>query len=98
MTNIEKKLHDELVRRGITFEFQFPTHSRSIIDFAFPGKRLAVECDGAVWHVPGNTRDRFRDHILRRGGWTILRFTEQEIVEDASRCVDIIAEGLSRLA
>jgi len=93
-TNIEKKLHDELVRRGIEFEFQFPTRSGFIIDFAFPGKRLAVECDGAAWHVPGNRRDRFRDFILRRGGWTILRFTEQEILSDVSRCVDIIIQRL----
>ena len=89
-TNIEKILHDELVRRGIDFEFQFPTRSGFIIDFAFPEKQLAVECDGAAWHIPGNRRDRFRDYILRRGGWTIMRFTEKEILDDVCRCVDEI--------
>ena len=45
------------------------------VDFAFPDVRLAVEADGAAYHEGDRRqRDRKRDWIIRRGGWTVQRF------------------------
>jgi very-short-patch-repair endonuclease len=80
----------ELERRGLLFEQFHPVRSGFILDFAFPDQKLGIECDGERWHSQANQRDRFRDWILRRGGWTVLRFREKEIKEDVSECVDIL--------
>ena len=96
-TRLEALVGNELTRRGIVYEPEFPTRSGFIIDIAFPALRVAVECDGERWHKPGNKRDRFRDYILRRGGWTVIRFTEKEIVTDYCACVDRIEEVIKRL-
>lgn len=53
-------------------------------------QKLGIECDGDQWHPEGNKRDRFRDYILRRGGWKILWFREDKILNDVSKCVDEI--------
>jgi very-short-patch-repair endonuclease len=83
-------MRQELVRRGLKFEQFFPVRSGFVLDFAFPDKRIGIECDGDLWHPLGNKRDRFRDWMLRRGGWKVLRFRESEIVNNISECVDKI--------
>ncbi|NIN01494.1 MAG: DUF559 domain-containing protein [candidate division Zixibacteria bacterium] len=83
-------MREELERRRLEFEQFYPVRSGFILDFVFPEQRLGIECDGGRWHKPGNPRDRFRDWILNRGGWKILRFTEAEITKDISACVDTI--------
>jgi very-short-patch-repair endonuclease len=80
----------EMERRNLPFEQFYPVRSGFILDFAFPHEKLGIECDGERWHPVGNRRDRFRDWILRRGGWAILRFRGKEIKEDVSKCVDIL--------
>lgn len=97
LTDIELIMLNELNNRNLRFEYQFPTRSGFILDFAFPEVMLGIECDGEKWHKPGNKRDRMRDYILRRGEWTIMRFTENEIKTDIPGCVDKIIEQLSIL-
>lgn len=45
------------------------------VDFAFPDVRVAVVADGAAYHEGDRRqRDRKRDGILGRAGWTVKRF------------------------
>lgn len=96
-TNLEKLMYDELTRRGLIFEFQYPTRNGFIIDFAFPEIRLAIECDGARWHAPGNRKDKFRDRLLRKSGWLVIRFKEEQILEDISLCGQIVETEVNRI-
>ena len=89
-TNLERIMRKELERRGLKFEQFFPVRSGFVLDFAFPEKNLGVECDGSKWHPVGNKRDRFRDWILKRDGWKVLRFREDRILNNISKCVDEI--------
>jgi len=88
----EKLLKEEMEREGLKFVSQFPVRSGFIIDFAFPDKRIGVEVDGVHWHSSKKQRrrDKFREYILDRGGWKIIRFWENEIYEDAKKCVEKI--------
>ncbi len=86
----------EMERRNLSFEQFYPVRSGFILDFAFPHEKLGIECDGEKWHPVGNKRDRFRDWILRRGGWSILRFRGKEINNNVSGCVDKIESHLKR--
>jgi len=90
-TGIERLLIDELDSRCIHYEFQYPILNW-VIDFAFPEHSLAVEADGIYWHNLDNVqeKDARKDQSLHDKGWTILRFTGDEIRASVSDCVDKI--------
>ena len=58
---------------------------------------LAVECDGHDFHEKTKDqarRDKSRDRALFSAGWPVLRFTGQEIHEDAAQCADDVGHAL----
>jgi len=87
-------MRKELERRHLQFEQFYPVRSGFVLDFAVPDKKLGIECDGEKWHPIGNKRDRFRDWILSRAGWKILRFREEDINNDVSECANKIESHL----
>ena len=54
-----------------------------LIDVAFPAAMLAVEIDGWAWHMDAARAqaDKWRQNVLVRAGWTMLRFTWHDLVE-----------------
>ena len=94
-TNIEEKLIDELDSREIAYKYQYQIRQYHI-DFAFPQSGLAVEADGIYWHSQPDCqeRDARKDADLQSQGWTVLRFTGDEIRESPQRCVDEIVKLL----
>jgi very-short-patch-repair endonuclease len=73
----------------IEFTEQVSTRSGFVIDFAVyidreKGIKFAIETDGANWHnsPAQQKRDGFRDHLLRREGWKVVRFGEEFNTED----------------
>ena len=64
-------------------------------DFAYPEAKLIIEVDGYRWHSGNQAwqRDRKRDNILNRLGWTILRFTADDL-KDRAGVVSQISEIL----
>lgn len=50
-------------------------------DFAWPDKKLAVECEGGIWHQGRHTRGAGFEADCRKyntaviNGWAVLRFT-----------------------
>jgi len=93
LTDIERILYaevDQAQRRGdIPIDFLWqrnpvpidPECSQIVADGMFPDIKLIVEADGKQWHSSATDieRDRNRDMRLQKHGWTILRFTEDEI-------------------
>ena len=64
-------------------EFRFAKPRRWAFDFAWPGDKIAVECEGGTW-IPGGGRHTrgsgFAGDCLKYGeafarGWTVLRGT-----------------------
>jgi very-short-patch-repair endonuclease len=55
-----------------------------LVDMVWPEHRLIVEVDGWKWHrgkrAFGN--DRRRDRKLIRAGWTVVRFTDDQVDSD----------------
>src|SRR2546428_11028928 len=61
------------------------------VDFAFPDVGVAVEADGAAYHEGARLqRDRKRDWILRRAGWTVKRFHGTTIYHKAAHCAYVV--------
>ena len=57
---------------GLEYEFQFPVRAGFILDFAFVDSLKDIEVDG-FYNQFRHKQDRFRDYILKRAGWMLLR-------------------------
>ena len=101
MTGPERQLLEQLVnskQRGYIKEAiipQYPVkHGKHLytIDFAMPRIKLGLEVDGGIFHSTDEqiTRDRQRDSNLGSLGWTILRFTDDEIESKPRAVIDRI--------
>jgi very-short-patch-repair endonuclease len=72
------------------------------VDACWPGRKIAVEVDGYAFHG-GRTRannDRDRDQRMAIAGWTVIRFTADQIRTDPAEVVRrlrlLFAPGRSR--
>jgi hypothetical protein len=69
----------------------------TIIDFAWPDRKVAVFCDG--WenhHTPERqAADKAKRDALRAAGWTVLTFWGGQIVRDAEGCARQIIDALN---
>jgi very-short-patch-repair endonuclease len=61
-------------------------------DFAFVQEKLAIYCDGAMYHLQRNQweRDMRQRRELTRLGWKHLAFSGAEIMGNVAQCVDEI--------
>lgn len=95
----ERRVHAQLVARGLDPKPQFPVGSRSL-DFALFHKdiRLDLEVDGRKWHtgVGGERKvaDRLRDRELIVKGWKVRRFWVDELAADMEGCLDTVERDL----
>jgi len=63
-----------------------------IVDFACLEARLVVEADGGQHALAGE--HELRDEELRRKGWRILRFWNNDILENRNGVIETIAAAL----
>jgi hypothetical protein len=75
----EVDVHNDIIRKGYSVISQYPVvKGRHRIDLAVilkNGVKIAVECDGDIWHGPEQAwADAGRERFLKRiGGWQIFR-------------------------
>ena len=90
MSPIEVKLYEAMRQAGLSPVPQYPIEGY-IVDFAFPDVALAIEADGAAYHAEDRReRDRKRDGVIRRHGWTVKRFYGTTIHNKAENCAFVI--------
>lgn len=65
----------------------YPTHYK--LDLALPGAMLGVECDGYS-HGSRRDLDHKKDAKLAALGWTVLRFSNREILDSTDSVVALI--------
>jgi very-short-patch-repair endonuclease len=94
-TCLERRMAQILSSLEVDYSEQVATRSGFVIDFAIyvdraSNKKIAIETDGKHWHSSPEQRQRdgFRDHILRRNGWIILRFGEEFTREGVRECLN----------
>jgi very-short-patch-repair endonuclease len=68
------------------------------VDFLWPEHRLVVEVDGFAFHSTRAAfeRDRARDRALQAAGYTVLRVTWRQLVEEPEAVVAALAAALVR--
>lgn len=81
LTALEKQVADFLDMKGIAHISQYPLRLGYVADFALPDRKFIIEVDGKHWHngKKKQKKDRFRDYMLRRAGWELIRIKEEEI-------------------
>ncbi|TPM82658.1 endonuclease domain-containing protein [Mesorhizobium sp. B2-3-3] len=97
MTDAELKLWNELRAHrlmGLSFRRQVPI-GPYIVDFACSAKCLIVEVDGSQHaNVDQAECDEARSAYLKRSGWTILRFWNDDGIRDIDNvCQHIVIEA-----
>jgi hypothetical protein len=66
-----------------------PTHYK--IDIANPTTKIAIEVDGASHQAfVVQRRDQRKTEFLRGIGWTVLRFSNQAVMDDTAACVQMV--------
>ena len=96
MTSTEKNLWEKLRHKrlnGLQFRRQQIINGY-IVDFYCHSKALIVEVDGEI-HDAQKDSDSERDNNLIAGGFSILRFTNEEVKNDLATALQKIIEACS---
>jgi very-short-patch-repair endonuclease len=73
---------------GRRFRRQHPI-GRFIVDFACPARKLAIELDGGQ-HALLETEDAARTSELARRGYRVIRFWNNDVIDNLSGVLEII--------
>ena len=94
VTDAERNLWQGLRYKqlGARFRRQYPTPPY-VVDFACVEARLIVEADGSQHGLPG--ADVVRDSKLSQAGWRVLRFWDNDILQNRTGVLQMIAEALA---
>jgi very-short-patch-repair endonuclease len=90
MTEAEQRLWRHLRAHrlnGEKFRRQHPI-GPYIVDFAHCGARVVIEADGG--HHNGSGSDAVRDAWLQNRGYTVLRFWNDEILQNTEAVLEVI--------
>ena len=94
-TEAERKLWSHLSARklrGIRFNRQFPV-GQFICDFVSREKRLVIEIDGGQ-HAMNTEYDDRRTRFLNAQGYVVLRFWNNEVIDNLNGVLTRIGEAL----
>ena len=95
LTNAERKLWyalRDLRSEGFHFRRQVPI-DQFIADFACLSQRLVIEVDGSQHHTPEGLRaDSDRDAHLRWQGFSVMRFTNVDVLTNLSGVMQLICD------
>jgi very-short-patch-repair endonuclease len=95
MTPAEEELWRVLRDRrfdGVKFRRRHPV-GPFILDFCCPAARLAVEVDGDV-HDEQRERDQARTAFLVDNGYSVLRFRNEEVLNDLDAVLTRIVQAV----
>jgi very-short-patch-repair endonuclease len=84
---------------GISYHFQKTIKTESgyrYADFFIPGINWVIEIDGEYHDVPEQqVRDGLRtDEIVKATGYKVVRFTNQQVMDDPVKIIDYILHGI----
>jgi very-short-patch-repair endonuclease len=76
---------------GLRFRAQHPV-GRFVLDFCCTSLRLVIELDGSA-HIGREQDDLARSQHLEAYGYTVIRFTNDEIMNDLDSVIQAIKEA-----
>jgi very-short-patch-repair endonuclease len=94
LTKAESHLWQALKNRqlnGLRFRAQHPV-GQFILDFYCPSCKLAIEVDGDI-HIDRTEEDAARTEQLEAYGYRVLRFSNEEIINNLDRVLETIKDA-----
>ena len=77
------------------FNAQVVVGGRFIADFVCFSKRLIIEVDGSIHRLTSVRRkDKYRTKVLNKLGYTIIRFTNNQVIHSITKVIRTIEEEL----
>ena len=66
------------------------------LDFVYPHHKVLIEVDGRRFHAARRREknDMHRDNVMNVRGWTVLRFTWEDVVTDPEYVLDLVRQAL----
>lgn len=99
-SEFEVRVVRDLLNRGyegVTVQHNVGKYRLDIV-VSGPDGRLAIECDGERWHGPDVWhRDRARQEVLERAGWTFQRIRGSAYFRDPEAAMEPVWERLESL-
>lgn len=97
MTDAEQHLWQRLrmCQLGVKFRRQHPV-GKYILDFACVDVKLAIELDGGQ-HGEMQIQDNFRTVWLEAQGWEVVRFWNNEVLQNIEGVLEKISGSVARL-
>jgi len=77
---------------GYKFYRQVPLGAY-VVDFWCKSRQFIIEIDGGI-HVGRETQDQERDRVLSGLGYRIIRFTNDQVINDLNQVVEVIKTSL----
>lgn len=102
-TKLEQQLYKTLVNANIPYalfaQYKAGPGMQYQLDAAIPAIKLGIEADSEIYHNNANkiSEDRRRDMELASQGWTILRFTEDEIERQAHEIMGVVIQTIKKI-
>ncbi len=79
------------------FQTQVVVGGRFIADFVCWRTRLIAEVDGSIHRLTSvRCKDKYRTKVLTRLGYTVIRFTNTQVIHSIDKVVRTIEKELSR--
>jgi len=101
LTVLENKFLNILRKGGIDepeaqVSVESDTETKWRLDFAYPGHKVLIEVDGRRYHAARRRQknDMRRDNVMNVRGWTVLRFTWEDVVNDPEYVLDLVRQAL----
>ena len=64
-------------------------------DFAFPELLIDVDIDGGTHKLEKVIRiDKIRDEYTKSMGWTVIRFTSDDVIKNIDKCIDTLRRSI----
>ena len=99
-TEAEKMLWSKLYKNqmmGLQFRRQHPIN-RFIADFYCARIKLVIEVDGSIYELPETkVYDIGRSEIFNDFGITVIRFSNDQIIDDIESVIQIIEKNVKKL-
>lgn len=96
MTDAEKHFWRHLRMRqlyGVKFRRQHPV-GKYVLDFACIEQKIAIEVDGGQ-HMENPKQDEIRTAWLEAKGWQVLRFWNNEVLQNIDGVLQVIEVALT---
>ncbi len=101
-TSLEEHLYNALKGAKVPAEREFyvkVNQRHCFLDFAvFCRKgKINIECDGGYHnHMPHIENDRGRNNLLQSAGWSVLRFSENDVYNHMDQNLALVSETIAR--